>query len=162
MENLSEIYLEAATFFETMAITFSEKKKNSMKINCSEDLECCWLKLQRIIEKDDELNTNTYLKSAIEEAQSMLKYLSEKMNDTKSKISEKCFNEISNTDNQRDSVIESTIFKQGSISFDDIAGLDEAKTLLKEAVVLPLQYPHLFTGKRKPWRSILLYGPPGH
>ena len=40
--------------------------------------------------------------------------------------------------------------------------LDEAKSLLKEAIVLPLQYPHLFAdGRRKPWRSILLYGPPG-
>ncbi|EDO31428.1 predicted protein [Nematostella vectensis] len=26
---------------------------------------------------------------------------------------------------------------------------------------MPLQFPHLFTGGRKPWRRVLLYGPPG-
>jgi vacuolar protein-sorting-associated protein 4 len=48
-----------------------------------------------------------------------------------------------------------------NIRWDDVAGLEGAKVLLKEAVIMPVKFPQLFTGKRKPWVGILLYGPPG-
>lgn len=47
------------------------------------------------------------------------------------------------------------------ISFKDIIGLEHAKKLMKEAVMLPLKYPQLFTGLLEPWKGILLFGPPG-
>ena len=47
------------------------------------------------------------------------------------------------------------------VSFKDIVGLDDAKRLLKEAVLMPLKFPHFFEGILEPWKGILLFGPPG-
>lgn len=48
-----------------------------------------------------------------------------------------------------------------NVKWEDVAGLESAKDALKEAVILPVKFPHLFVGKRTPWRGILMYGPPG-
>lgn len=48
-----------------------------------------------------------------------------------------------------------------NVKWEDVAGLEGAKESLKEAVLLPIKFPHFFSGKRKPWKGILLYGPPG-
>ena len=47
------------------------------------------------------------------------------------------------------------------VSWKDIAGLAAAKSLLQEAVVLPLIMPEFFRGIRRPWKGILMIGPPG-
>nr|CCC93342.1 putative katanin [Trypanosoma congolense IL3000] len=48
-----------------------------------------------------------------------------------------------------------------NVDWDDIAGIPDAKRLLKEAVILPLLVPELFTGVVQPWKGVLLFGPPG-
>ena len=48
-----------------------------------------------------------------------------------------------------------------NVTWDSIAGLSEAKQLLQEAVVLPLWMPDYFKGIRRPWKGVLMFGPPG-
>jgi katanin p60 ATPase-containing subunit A1 len=47
------------------------------------------------------------------------------------------------------------------VSFDDIAELAETKDLLREAVLLPILMPQYFVGIRRPWKGVLMFGPPG-
>ncbi|XP_068647557.1 katanin p60 ATPase-containing subunit A1-like [Aristolochia californica] len=47
------------------------------------------------------------------------------------------------------------------VRWEDVAGLNEAKRLLEEAVVLPLWMPEYFQGIRRPWKGVLMFGPPG-
>ncbi|XP_075885197.1 katanin p60 ATPase-containing subunit A-like 2 isoform X2 [Nelusetta ayraudi] len=59
-------------------------------------------------------------------------------------------------------IISTNIYVQNpNVCWDDIIGLDDAKRLVKEAVVYPIKYPQLFTGILSPWKALLLYGPPG-
>ncbi|XP_033326107.2 fidgetin-like protein 1 isoform X1 [Megalopta genalis] len=48
-----------------------------------------------------------------------------------------------------------------TVSWDDIAGLQYAKKIIKEVVVYPMLRPDIFTGLRRPPKGILLFGPPG-
>ena len=49
--------------------------------------------------------------------------------------------------NSRRIAIQETIVKRGvTTKFSDVAGLGEAKQTLKEAIILPVQFPQLFTG----------------
>ncbi|XP_077724346.1 katanin p60 ATPase-containing subunit A-like 1 isoform X2 [Canis aureus] len=53
------------------------------------------------------------------------------------------------------------VSRNPSIHWDDIADLEEAKKLLREAVVLPMWMPDFFKGIRRPWKGVLMVGPPG-
>ena len=58
--------------------------------------------------------------------------------------------------------VERDIVETGvSVSWDDIADLNTPKQLLQEAVVLPLWMPDYFEGIRRPWKGVLMFGPPG-
>lgn len=69
--------------------------------------------------------------------------------------------EDADTKKLRGALAGAILTEKPNVSWDDIAGLDAAKEALKEAVILPVKFPQLFTGNRKPTSGILLYGPPG-
>lgn len=61
----------------------------------------------------------------------------------------------------KDKLAGAIVSENPNVSWDDISGLEGAKSALKEAVIMPIKFPDLFKGVRKPWSGILLYGPPG-
>ena len=51
------------------------------------------------------------------------------------------------------------IMEKPDIKWEDVAGLEGAKDSLKEAVIMPVKFPKMFSkGKRKAWNGILLFG----
>ena len=58
--------------------------------------------------------------------------------------------------------IDATVVRSSvKVKWSDVAGLDVAKGILKDAVIMPTLFPQAFKGARKPPKGILLYGPPG-
>ena len=53
------------------------------------------------------------------------------------------------------------VVKGDEVHWDDVAGLEGAKSALMEAVVYPFLRPDLFSGLREPAKGMLLFGPPG-
>ncbi|MHA1671234.1 MAG: AAA family ATPase [Promethearchaeota archaeon] len=60
-----------------------------------------------------------------------------------------------------DAISDTILTESPNVRWTDIAGLANSKQSLREAIVLPIMKPKLFTGARKPWSGILLFGPPG-
>jgi len=49
-----------------------------------------------------------------------------------------------------------------NIRFSDVAGLENAKRALHEAIILPIQFPNMYEKMNiDPHKGILMYGPPG-
>ncbi|KAJ0172158.1 hypothetical protein K1T71_012131 [Dendrolimus kikuchii] len=82
--------------------------------------------------------------------------------DEKHKEDERRFEPPSSADGDLVEMLERDIVqKNPNIRWDDIADLTEAKRLLEEAVVLPMWMPDFFKGIRRPWKGVLMVGPPG-
>ena len=67
-----------------------------------------------------------------------------------------------NEANEIEKYVQKSLLQENpNVKWEDIAGLEKAKESLKEAISIPLEFPQLFQGKRKPMKCTLLYGPPG-
>ncbi|KHJ46771.1 ATPase, AAA family [Trichuris suis] len=68
---------------------------------------------------------------------------------------------VNGVDKELVQMIENEIVQLASFSWDDVAGLTEVKSAIKEIVVWPMLRPDIFTGLRAPSKGVLLFGPPG-
>ncbi|KAJ2668097.1 putative 26S proteasome subunit yta6 [Coemansia sp. RSA 1085] len=69
---------------------------------------------------------------------------------------------LKNIDPRMVEMIESDILTTTqTVTWDDIAGLSQAKRAVHMAVIYPLLKPELFQGIRSPPKGLLLFGPPG-
>eukprot|EP00064_Thunnus_orientalis_P015331 superscaffoldBa00002822_g15382 len=144
-EEALRLYQHAVEYF-LHAIKYeahSDKAKESIRAKCMQYLD----RAEKL--KDYLKNKDKQGKKPVKEAQSNDKSDSdsEGENPEKKKLQEQLMGAI--------------VMEKPNVRWNDVAGLEGAKEALKEAVILPIKFPHLFTGKRTPWRGILLFGPPG-
>jgi len=123
----------------------SDKAKQSIREKCAQYLDRAE-KLKNYISQKD---TDTKKKKPIKDGES--KDNGKEDDDEEDPEKKKMLEKLSGA----------IVMEKPNVQWSDVAGLENAKESLKEAVILPIKFPHLFTGKRKPWRGILLYGPPG-
>lgn len=45
-------------------------------------------------------------------------------------------------------ILGAIVVEKPNVKWSDVAGLTDAKESLKEAVILPIKFPHLFTGNK--------------
>ncbi|MFW9887945.1 MAG: AAA family ATPase [Candidatus Thorarchaeota archaeon] len=59
-------------------------------------------------------------------------------------------------------IADTIITEKPTVKMSDVAGLEDAKQAINDAIIAPMKHPELFKGKsRQPWRGILFYGPAG-
>uniref|UniRef100_A0A669QVP3 vesicle-fusing ATPase n=3 Tax=Phasianinae TaxID=9072 RepID=A0A669QVP3_PHACC len=145
-EEALRLYQHAVEYF-LHAIKYeahSDKAKESIRAKCMQYLD----RAEKLKE---------YLRGKEKQGKKPVK---EAQNDTKGSDSD---SEGENPEKKKlqEQLMGAIMMEKPNVRWSDVAGLEGAKEALKEAVILPIKFPHLFTGKRTPWRGILLFGPPG-
>ncbi|XP_054165243.1 vacuolar protein sorting-associated protein 4-like [Oppia nitens] len=125
----------------------SERAKESIRAKCVQYLERAE-KLKAYVRNKDNTKNN---KKPVKAGDSSNSNNKDEDSDEEDKDKKKLMNQLEGA----------IVIEKPNIQWSDVAGLEGAKEALKEAVILPIKFPHLFTGNRKPWRGILLFGPPG-
>lgn len=62
----------------------------------------------------------------------------------------------------KEMIADTIISERPNVKMSEVAGLENAKQAISDAIIAPMKHPELFKGKaRQPWRGILFYGPAG-
>jgi vacuolar protein-sorting-associated protein 4 len=70
--------------------------------------------------------------------------------------------EDEDTKRLKEMIGDTIITEKPDLKMDEIAGLEDAKQAIHDAILAPMKHPELFKGKaRQPWKGIMLYGPAG-
>ncbi len=142
---------------------FCEKASGYLKEEKNEDAVKFFKKAKTSLENLIKFDENKYNHPVYEQKKAEIEKKIEELESKKKKIANK---EGGSGEDDEDAKLKeqlsgTLVTEMPNVSWDDVAGLENAKRALKEAVILPIQYPQLFEGKRQPWKGILLYGPPG-
>lgn len=91
------------------------------------------------------------LEGYVDRAEQVKKYLNNKENNKKKPVKENKDDDSDESDSQekkklKDSINKAIVMEKPNVKWEDIAGLEGAKEALKEAVILPIKFPHLFRG----------------
>uniref|UniRef100_A0A1A9VH43 Katanin p60 ATPase-containing subunit A1 n=1 Tax=Glossina austeni TaxID=7395 RepID=A0A1A9VH43_GLOAU len=141
--------------------TMPNRKSRSVERVRTRKLVTTQIKLKEKTKKnsiDENSNSDDQEATSLEENSTSL---STPKNSPKTTTKAKVFTPIGYEPHLVETLEKDILQRNPGVKWTDVAGLNEAKTILQEAVVLPIIMPDFFKGIRRPWRGVLMVGPPG-
>ncbi|KAI5171032.1 fidgetin-like protein 1 [Nematocida sp. LUAm3] len=84
-----------------------------------------------------------------------------KLPKTESKEKDQINNESNVEQRLLDMINNEVLHPKEKMEWDEIVGLSQVKSAIKEIIIWPMKRPDLFSGIRRPPKALLLFGPPG-
>lgn len=123
-----------------------------------------YLRAARLFERLMDLEKNPARKNAFLEA--ALEYADraeELVDNTESESKSSEDDSEKDDDPIRKQIMQTVLDSDNKVQWEDVAGLEDAKKAMFDAIIFPIERPDIFSADSpiKPWKGVLLYGPPG-